>query len=253
MLIDLFPTGLLLSVALYLVIVALATSAIHGATGIAGGFLMAAALAPIVGVKPVVPIMTIALLISHSSRTVMNWRQIDWPTYTIVVRIASPCIILGAAIYGLLPARAVAMLLALSIVVTIPLRRWAQGYKIKAGPGLLRVAAAVYGTLAGTSVGPGMILVPFLLGAGLSPPAFVGVIGAIALTSNVLKVAVFGLSNLITPSTVLLGLAIGLVTIPGNWIGRTLLARLTAASHALLVDILTVIGGVNFLWLAVRG
>ena len=44
------------------------TSYIHGATGLAGGILLAAILAPIIGVTPLVPVMSVTLLISHLSR-----------------------------------------------------------------------------------------------------------------------------------------------------------------------------------------
>ncbi|MEE9375206.1 MAG: sulfite exporter TauE/SafE family protein, partial [Rhizobiaceae bacterium] len=66
-----------LSVIIFIAIAALLTSSIHGATGVAGGFLMAAVLASIIGVKPVVPVISIALLISHSSRVFFNSAAFD--------------------------------------------------------------------------------------------------------------------------------------------------------------------------------
>ncbi len=52
--------------------IALTTAAIHGATGVAGGFLLTSALALVIGVKPIVPVVSVALLISHSTRALLN-------------------------------------------------------------------------------------------------------------------------------------------------------------------------------------
>ncbi len=38
----------------------LITSTIHGATGVAGGFLLSSAIAPIIGVAPVLPVISIS-------------------------------------------------------------------------------------------------------------------------------------------------------------------------------------------------
>lgn len=63
---------------------AFVTSAIHGATGVAGGFLMSAIFAPIIGVHAVVPVMTAMMLVSHSSRSLLNIRKVNWRAFTIV-------------------------------------------------------------------------------------------------------------------------------------------------------------------------
>ena len=45
-----------------------ASAILHGAIGMAGGIIMAAILAHVIGIKAAVPVMTCALIISHSSR-----------------------------------------------------------------------------------------------------------------------------------------------------------------------------------------
>ncbi len=231
---------------------ALVTSAIHGATGIAGGFLLVAALAPVIGVKPIVPIISVALVISHSVRALLNVRDFNRTAFLAVAVPAVPFIVMGALLYGQLSGPAIAGLLASVILASIPLRRWAKHRSITAGLPSLAGAGAVYGGLSGTSIGPGMLLIPFLLGYGLTKEAFVATLAAIALLTNVTRLSVFGSTDLLQPHLVVLGVLVGLVTIPGNWIGRVFLRRMTGADHALFVDILTVIGATNLLWLAVR-
>ena len=243
-----FTTVTLILVAL----VTLATSAIHGATGVAGGLLLSAALAPIIGVKPIVPTLSIALLISHGARALLNLKDFDRTAYLAVTLPAIPCIVAGAFIYGRLTSAAIAILLAAVILVSIPVRRWAQSRAIKANGATLAGVGAIYGGLSGATIGPGLLLIPFLLGYGLSKGAFVATLAVIALTTNVVRTAVFGGTSLLEPHLVLLGVLIGLLTVPGNWIGRSMMRRMSLALHVGLVDILTVLGGLNFLWLAYR-
>ena len=49
-----------------------------------------------------------------------------------------------------------------------------------------------------------------------------------------------------------MGLLVGLVMIPGNWIGRTFLRRMAPGTHSRLIDVFALLAGLNFLYLAVR-
>ena len=97
-----------------------------------------------------------------------------------------------------------------------------------------------------------MLLVPFLLGYGLTKEAFVATLASIAFLTNVTRVGVFGTTNLLDGQFLLLGIYVGLLTIPGNMIGRSILRRLTNDRHALIVEIFTIIGALNFFWMALR-
>lgn len=248
-LLDTFGVATLLGIA----VLALVTSAVHGATGIAGGFLLSAALAPLIGVKPIVPLISVALLISHSSRAVLNFRSIDLKAFLAISVPAFPCIVGVALLYGKMSATLIAVVLGLVILSSIPIRRWAKSRNITASTRTLNGAGAVYGALSGASIGPGMLLVPFMLGYGLSREAFVATLALIAFATNVTRVGVFGSSDLLDPNYIVLGVGVGLLTIPGNWIGRSVLRRMTNESHSGFVDILTIIGAANFFWLAFRG
>ncbi|HSG94462.1 MAG TPA: sulfite exporter TauE/SafE family protein [Afifellaceae bacterium] len=238
---------------LVILLAGLVTSAIHGASGVAGGFLMAAAIAPLIGVRPVLPVLSVALLVSHSARALLNIGDFDRKAFAAIIVSSIPAIVLAAIAYSRLSTTVIAVVFAVVIVLSIPLRRIAMSRNIKATEKTLTGAGAVYGLISGLAVGPGMLLVPFLLGYGLSRQAFVATLAVIALTTNITRVAVFGGTQLLDWNYLALGLAVGLVTIPGNWLGRWLLRRMTNEGHAGIVDILTVIGAMNFVWLAWRG
>lgn len=231
---------------------ALITSSIHGATGVAGGFLLSAALAPIIGVQPIVPVITVALLISHTSRAILNRANFDRGAFLAVSLPAIPCIAIMALIYGKLPVQIIAITLGLVILVSIPLRRWAKSRSLQAGKPALAGIGMVYGGLSGVSIGPGMLLVPFLLGYGLSKEAFVATLAVIALVTNITRFTVFGATDLLNAEYFALGILCGLVTIPGNWIGRNILRKMTNERHATYVDYLAVLGALNFFWMAIN-
>jgi uncharacterized membrane protein YfcA len=243
---ELFTTQAIVLVLL----LAILTATIHGATGVAGGFLLSAAIAPIIGVAPVVPVISIALLISHSSRAVFNLKDFDKTAFLAITIPAIPGIILFAYLYGKMSSSLIALVLAFVILASIPVRRWAKSRKLKTSRKTLSGIGFVYGSLSGVALGPGMLLVPFMLGYGLTKEAFVGTLAAIAVVTNITRLSVFGLSDLLTWEYVQLGVLIGIATIPGNFFGRSVLKRMTNENHAGIVDILTVLGALNFLWLA---
>ena len=237
----------------FLAFMTLVTSAVHGATGVAGGFLMAAVLANFIGAKATVPVMSVALLASHSSRAILNVGAIDARAFRIVALSAVPMIAIVAYGYGRLSSPAVAGILGVILTCAVFMRRYARRRAITAGPKLLATAGAGYGILSGASIGPGLFLSPFLLGFGLGREAFVATLACVAVLANLTRTVVFGSTDLLSVQWVVLGVLIGLFTIPGNWVGRTVLRAMSDARHASVVDLFCLVGAANFFWLAVAG
>ena len=69
---------------------------------------------------------------------------------------------------------------------------------------------------------------------------------------NILKLIVFGATDLFTYELFWLGVLIGLMTVPGNWVGRFILKRMEDSDHRLIIDFLTVMMIVNFIYLAAQ-
>jgi len=80
--------------------------------------------------------------------------------------------------------------------------------------------------------------------------AFAGTLAFVTLVMNGLKLAVFGVSSLMTPQLLIMGVFIGIITIPGNWLGSNVLRKISDSGHRLVVDILTVGMVLNFIYLA---
>ncbi len=229
-----------------------ATAVLHGAIGMAGGVIMAAMLAHFIGIKSAVPVMTCALIISHFSRAILFFRDTDWKIAFRVLLFGCPTIIVGALIFGVISPRTIAIIFAAFLIASFPIKYWARKNQIETGPRLLAGASMIWGMLAGNVIGPAFFLAPFLLGTGMNRMAFAGTLASITFVMNVLKLTVFGATALITCELLVLGVLIGVMTIPGNWVGRSILKKMQDSDHRLIIDVLTVLMIANFIYLAAQ-
>ena len=107
--------------------VAFLSSLISGLGGVGGAFILAAVVAPIIGVKAVLPLITVFSLFTNISRIGFYFRTIDSRKAAIGFVAAAPGVMIGTTIYQALNPTAVAMVLGVVVVVAVPLRRWLKG------------------------------------------------------------------------------------------------------------------------------
>ena len=234
---------------LLIVLIAFITACISGVTGVAGGLLPAIFLTPIVGITTIMPVLGVMLTIGSFSRSWVNRVDFHSEVFFRITLPALPMVVVGGLTYAQLEANAIALLLGSVVLISIPLRRWAKSKSVKTSPLTLSCIGGVFGFLAGSAVGPGMLLIPFMLGYGLSRTSFVATMAVIATLTNATRVVTYGSVGLMTQEIILIGLLAGAATLPGNIIGRRFLRGMNNNSHSILVDIMTVIGGINFIWI----
>ena len=191
-------------------LIAFVTAGITGITGVAGGLLPAVFLTPIIGITSVMPVLAIMLLFGSVSRAWINRADFHRDAF----------------------------------------RRIAKSCEIKTSRSMLSGVGGVFGFLAGSATGPGLLLVPFMLGYGLSRTSFVATLAVIAALTHIARAATFGSIGLIGQEILILGLIGGAATIPGNLLGKIILKKMTNHNHEILVDLMAFGGGVNFLYLA---
>ena len=235
---------------LLILLCAFATGILHGATGMAGGIVMAAILSNLIGVKTAIPLMTIALVLSHSSRVFIYIKDIDWQVVKTVLLFSVPSIVFGAIIFTYLSAQLVCLIMAGFLILSFPIKVYARKYQLQTTTPVLAGASTLWGLLAGNVIGPGFFLAPFLLGTGMNRLTFVGSLAMIVLIMNVTKLLVFGASSIIDVQMLVVGICIGLATIPGNILGREILKRTSDAKHQTAVNVMTVIIIINFIYLS---
>lgn len=237
---------------LLIIVAAFFTGMLHGATGMVGGIVMVAVLGHIIGIKAAITAMTCALILSHSSRAFIYRQDADIWLAGRVLLYATPTLVLGAFIFGYLEQSVIAAIFTVVLILSFPVKYWAMHHQLKTSPAVLGAASVAWGLLAGNVVGPGLFLAPFLLGTGINRLAFVGTLAVITLAMNVIKLLVFGTTELMTWPLFILGVVVGLASIPGNWLGRKLLLLMADNDHQRVVDVLTLLVIGNFIWMALH-
>jgi len=227
---------------------AFATALFHSVAGFAGALLLSVCLAPLIGVKAVVPVVSLAMIISNINRIVLFHETVDWKAYRAIMITGLPGIVLGAVIYLYLPVKAIAIVMGCFLLLSIPLRRVFKKRKYSVGYRGLSVVGSVYGVIAGTVFGAGMILGPFLLGAGIAGQGLIGIVAAMGLTLNLTKSIVFGAGDLLNRELISLGVVVGICTIPGGMLGKWIMKRSDVGVHTLIVEALMFGGGCYFLY-----
>lgn len=238
---------------LLIVLAAFGTAVFHSVGGFAGGLLLAICLAPILGVKETVPVTATAMIISNSNRIWAFRHSVDWRAFASIFGTAVPFIVLSAVVYITLPVPVVALVLGSFLVVTVPLRRHMARREFRVGPRGLAVAGVPYGLISGSTFGAGLMLAPFLLGAGLAGEYLVGTVAALGFGLNLIKAAVFGFSPLLDQPLLIKGIVIGLFTIPGAYTGRWIVRRTPIRVHTGFMEVLVLCGATYFVWEASRG
>jgi len=209
-------------------IAAFATALFHSVAGFAGALLLSVCLAPLIGVKAVVPVVALAMIISNSNRILLFREQINWRAYRAILITGFPGIVFGAVVYLYLSVNAIALVMGCFLILSIPLRRVFKQRNYNVGYRGLSAVGVVYGVVSGTVFGGGMILGP--------------------LTLNITKTVVFGLGELLNAELVSLGLVVGICTIPGGMLGKWVVKNTEVDVHTTIVEALMFAGGCYFIY-----
>jgi uncharacterized membrane protein YfcA len=222
-------------------VVAFAAAVIGGLGGFGTGVILTAVLIPVIGVKAVLPVLTVSGVITNAARLFFYRDAIDWRMCGRVLVAALPAMLAGVWVFAMLPAKTLQVLLAAFIAAVIPLRRWAAHRSLEVGPRGVRVGGGVFGFLSGIVSGTGVFLISLLLATGMPGTAIVATDAAISLVNDAVKLAVFGGYALIDRGTFATGIVIGAITIPGSWCARWLTRRMSAHLHIAFIEVLLLV------------
>ncbi|MBK8159095.1 MAG: sulfite exporter TauE/SafE family protein [Rhodospirillaceae bacterium] len=219
-----------------------------GMTGFGGGLLLPPILAPILGVQNVVPVLSIAMLITNLHRFWLYRRYLDRTLTLAVLATMIPAVIIGMTIYLSLQHDTIALVLGTFLIASIPLGRFLARRRMQLGRLGLSVAGGCVGVVSGTTPGAGMLMIPVLLGAGLAGPAFLATDASISISVNFTKAIVFGGLGNLTLGLLATAVLIGLCTVPGNYLARWILQRTSLRLHARIMEVIVFFGGLSLLW-----
>jgi uncharacterized membrane protein YfcA len=229
---------------LVLIVVLAAFSAIAG--GIAGygtGALMPLILVPMVGAEPVVPIIAISAVFTNCARMVAFRKWINPRGALIALVAALPTCVLGAWLYTLLTGRGAAVVIGTTLIATVPLRRILKRRGRQLGEKGFAAAAAGWGVVVGGTTGAGVILLSLLMATGLEGAAVIATDAAVSIVMGFIKLSVFGLAGVITPTVLVIALLIGFIGFPCTFLAKLIVERLPVHVHTAMLDAVVIVGG----------
>jgi uncharacterized membrane protein YfcA len=233
-------------------VVAFLAAVLGGLAGYGTGLVLPIALAPVIGVAPIVPVMAVAMMINNASRVAAFRRDIQWPHVRRMWLLGLPACLLGAWGYTRLDARWIALLLGVFLLASMPLRRWLQHSNMRLGSSGEVVAGGVFGIIEGGMTGTGVILISMLMAAGVQGAALIATDAVISTVMSLAKVLLFGGASRLDASLAVTGVLVGLCAAPGAFVARAILARMPQRLHLRLMEAVVVCGGLGFLWRAWR-
>lgn len=228
--------------------VAVCGAVISGMSGFGGGLIISAFLAPIVGVKALVPVLGVVMLLNNASRLWFYRKALDLKIAALVTACAAPTAVLGTILYVELDVTVITAILGCVLIGSVPLRRWLARREIHFNRVGLGIFGGVFGFLNATMVGTGLLVVPVLMGAGLLSQALLATDSAIAIGVNIIKAVMFGSYGVLTAELAIAAVIVGLCTVPGSWLAAWIVRRTEVRIHTYLMEGLIILGGLSFFW-----
>jgi len=218
-------------------------SMVGGIAGYGTGVLMPFVLVPVLGPEPVVPIIAISALFNNTWRAVAFKDLIDWRRAALVAVLATPTCIVSAYGYTLLTGKGAAIVIGTMLMLTVPLRYLFRRYVKALDSKGLAIGAVIYGGAVGGTVGAGVILLSLLMATGLQGAAVIATDAVISIVVTAVRMAVFGISGVIDARVMAFALLIGAVALPGAFLARAMVVRLSLTVHTTILDVVVLIGG----------
>lgn len=216
---------------------------IGGMAGYGTGLLMPLVLVPVIGAENVVPVIAVSALFTNVSRLVAMRDAVDWQKAALMLPLALPLVMLSAYGFTRLDTRGAQLVIGLMLIVLVPLRRWLAHAGFRLAGWQLIPAGGVYGFVTGASSGAGVILVSFLMAAGLGGKAVIATDAAISIVIGLVKAGTFGWNDALPLPVLVFALLVGVATLPGAFVARAILDRLPVRLHTLMLEAVIVLGG----------
>ncbi|MBD2427158.1 sulfite exporter TauE/SafE family protein [Phormidium sp. FACHB-1136] len=219
---------------------------------LAGGgspFILIPLISILLGAQAVAPVITIGLLVGNAQRGLLLWPHIDWSLTLWYI----PGAAVGAAIgcYGLTHVHAEGLQLVLGLGLIVMFLNELFGpkesrFNVKTWHFLPYALVNAIGSGLIGSTGPAMN--PLYFSYGLEKEAMVATKAVHKVALHLLKIMAYAGLGTLSLQHLAYGLVIGLGAIPANWLGKIVLAKLSADQFRQLVYTFVAFSGLLMIW-----
>jgi uncharacterized membrane protein YfcA len=213
---------------------------LSGLSGFGAGLMLSAFLVPVMGAKPTVALLAVAMIITNFGRISAFGTRPNLRCAALVLIGSIPAMVPCAWLLARISDALAGLIVAVALLASLVLRRLVKRAQIHVNGLGLAAGGAVVGGVSGLSTGGGVMIIPLLLGAGLGGAVLIATDAAISLTLHVARSIAFQRFNLLDAHLITLGLALGVATMPGSWIAARLVRRTKVEVHAIALELLVV-------------
>ena len=232
---------------LALAAVAFVAATLAAVTGFGGAAVLLPVLVVVFGVRDAVPILTVAQLIGNGSRVWFNRRELDLRVVGWFAVGGIPLALAGGLLFARAPLTALTRLLGAFLILIVIWRRTRSrppGRPPLRSFAAIGAASSFLSALLG-SVGP--LMAPFFLAYGLVKGAYIGTEALATVVMHVTKLVAYRAATVLTTASVVVGLALGPITIAGSATGKRIVDRLPERVFVLVVEMTMIAAGLLFL------
>lgn len=233
---------------LLIVAAAFIASTVAAVAGFGGSAILLPLLVPAFGARDAVLILTIVQLVGNVSRVVLNRHELVLPVVASFSVGAVPFAVLGGLAFASAPLAVLTRLLGAFLIGVVAWRHFrpsdAEGIHMTLSRfALLGAASSFISALVGT-IGP--LLVPFFLAYGLMRGAYIGTEALSTVVIQVAKIGTYAGAAVLTPLSILVGMALAPLMVLGSLFGKRVLNRLSDRLFVAIVEATMVVAGVAF-------
>ena len=195
------------------------------------------------------PIITIGMLCGNAHRVFLYWQNVDWKLFWWYLPGAVLGGSLGAFLFTKTDVEWLMLFLGMFLIIsslasTFP--KTQQIFTVK--PWYFLPGGFIYGFLSGLLGSIGPLLNLFYLNYGLDKEQMLATKSTHMITVHVIKIITYGFLGALSWYDCKYGLLIGLAALPGNWVGKQILAKMTQEQFKYIVLAFVGISGVLILW-----
>jgi len=224
------------------------TQIVGGIAGYGTGLLLPLILVPLIGAESVVPVISLAALITNPTRAITFWKFLDRRKVVFVTLCALPATAVGAYWFTLLTGRGAQILIGCLLISMVPLRYLLRRLQVRLQGASFAGASFGFGFLMGATPGTGIVLLSILMAAGLAGNQVIATDAAISALLGLVRTGIYAGFGALPWNLVFLSVLIGAMATPGTLTARWISRRFTAEFHNGIFDVVIVIGGAVLLW-----
>ena len=231
--------GLILIVSLTLI-----GSIVAGMSGYGAGILIGVVLIPMVGIKKIIPIVTILTFYINFWRIILYWDHINWKKSIYFSIFAAPGLYFSTYFFSIASTKTLTLIVGFSIFALVVLRKFFINLNIYLDNKFLAIYAIFTGLSLGVILGPGLMILTGLSGAGLTGSNLVGTSSVADLITLIIRSVHFYKLGIIDLEIFTIGSFLGIMCLFGTYLGKKIVDRIGKKIHQNLIEFFMISGSI---------